>query len=101
MVLAFIFGFLGGAIHALVGFTNHREKNKAGAKETVELSYLVSTVLSEGILGMFFAYLMYDAGFITVAGYFPQLIIISLTAYVGADLINSGFEILFKKRVDL
>ncbi|MFH0837266.1 MAG: hypothetical protein V1870_04005 [Candidatus Aenigmatarchaeota archaeon] len=92
--LVIIFGFLGGLSRGFMSLMFTKEKK-------VYLPDVMPSIAIDGIIGMLIALILHSSGLLFEPLLSYYLIVMILTGYVGADIINSLHKILFRKRINL
>ena len=91
-IIAF-WGFLGGLIRALAGFLSYGKP----AKRKIPLIFLITGFV--GIVSTF-AVFYFEVSLYSLA-FWKSAVIAALVGYVGVDILNSLFEILRQRNVNI
>jgi len=88
-----LWGFLGGLIRALAGFLEHGKPSR----RAVPLVFLITGFV--GIVSAF-AVFYFEVSLYSLA-FWKSAVIAALVGYVGVDLLNSLFEILERRKIEI
>jgi energy-converting hydrogenase Eha subunit C len=88
-----LWGFLGGLARAVAGFLSYGKP----AKKKIPLAFLITGFV--GIISVF-AVFYFEVSFYSLA-FWKSAVIAALVGYVGVDLLDSLFEILRQRNVNI